>query len=409
MTSPRALLALSVASICLAFTTPAYAQTESPEPAAVMREAVAVAVIATDSESATFAESCAVALIGNLGTAGFHSVERFDGTVDAAAADEQTAAAIHGSGGARWVAIIRCTLERQRLVWRLAIFDFIDGALIAADSQGTFAGLSAMPLLEASAARVAHDAQLQRKRIAPGNPIQYRLHFVSSDAGAQVSFGTGDGSRPAGSIEDGELVAPFVAFREGDPVVITIARDGYWPRTTVFTTAGSDNPIKLPVLMPKTAQALTVGLTTARLLGASADYRYYLMPDSIFLRGGDSFWLQYTYAAGSIPVLHDELRLGFGAYLFTPPYAHLRFAAGAGLSGITTLLLPASMTDRFYFDLSLDAVWLSFEWHMPGWALFLEQRVSYSFGLDSGLLSRGWLKSDDGPMGLTAGVLLKWP
>lgn len=407
MTSPRALLALSMASICLAFTTPAYAQADSP--AAAMREAVAVAVVAADSESATFAESCAVALIGNLGTAGFHPVERFAGTIDPAAADEQTAAAIHGSGGARWVAIVRCTLERQRLVWRLAIFDFIDGALIAADSQGTFAGLSAMPLLEASAARVAHDAQLQRKRVAPGNPIQYRFRFASGDEGAQVSFGTGDGSRPAGSIEAGELLAPFVAFREGDPVVITVAKDGYWPRTTVFTTAGSDKPIKLPVLMPKTTKALALGLTAARLLGVSADYRYYLMPDSIFLRGGDSFWLQYTYTAGSIPVLHDELRLGFGAYLFTPPYAHLRFAAGTGLSGTTTLLLPASMTDRLYFDLSLDAVWLSFEWHMPGWAVFLEQRVSYSFGLDSGILSRGWLRSDAGLMGLTAGVQLKWP
>jgi len=409
MTSRRVWFTLALASIFCAATSPSYAQTDTTGPSVAMRETVAVGTVATDSESATFAESCATALIGNLGTAGFHSVERYAGTLDTAAADEQMAAAIHDAGGARWVAIVRCTIERQRLVWRLAIFDFIDGALIAADSQGTFAGLSAMSLLEASAARVARDAQLQRKRVAPGNPIQYRFRLASGDEGAQVSFGTGDGSRPAGSIEDGMLVAPFVAFREGDPVVITVAKEGFWPRTTVFTTAGTDDPIKLPVLMPRTAQSLSAGLTAARLLGASADYRYYLMPDSLFIRGGDSLWLQYAFTVGSIPVMHDELRLGFGAYLFTPPYARFRFAAGTGLSGIATLLLPASMTDRFYFDLSLDAVWLSFEWHMPRWALFLEQRVSYSFGLDSGLLSRGWLKSDDGLMGLTAGVMLKWP
>ncbi|HUW69356.1 MAG TPA: hypothetical protein VMX33_03925 [bacterium] len=409
MTSRRVLFAMALASIISAAASPAHAQTGAAVPSVAMHDSVVVGAIATDSESATFADSCATALIGNLGSAGFHPVERYAGTLDPAVADDQAAEAIHREGGARWVAIVRCTIERQRLIWRLAIFDFIDGAMIAADAQGTFAGLSAMPLLEASAARVAHDAQTQRKRVAPGNPIQYRFRFTSGDEGAQVAFGTGDASRPAGSIEDGILVAPFVAFREGDPVVITVAKDGYWPRTTVFTTSGTDNPIKLPVLMPMSRTALSIGLTAARLLGASADYRYYLLPDSIFLRGGDSLWLQYTYTGGSIPVLHDELRLGLGAYLFTPPYSRFRFAAGTGLSGIATLLLPAAMTDRFYFDLSLDAMWLSFEWHMPNWAVFMEQRVSYSFGLDSGLLSRGWLRSDDGLMGLTAGVMLKWP
>lgn len=409
MTRSTVLSALALASILLAGTAPASAQTDAaPTPTAPL-DALVVAVVAADSESATFADAAAVMLASDLGSAGFRQVERLAGTPDPAAPDLDIATRVNQQSGARWVAIVRCAVERQRLVWRLAVFDFIDGAVVAADTQGTFAGLSAMPMLEASAALVTRDAQAQRKRVAPGKPIQYRFRFVSSDEGASVSFGTGDASRPAGTVEGGLLVAPFVAFREGDPVVITVAKDGYWPRTTVFATSATDDPIRLPALMPMTRQALSVGLTSARLLGASADYRYYLAPDSIFVRGGDSLWLQYTYSAGSVPVIHDELRLGCGAYLFTPPYSRLRFAAGTGLSGVATLLLPASMTDRFFFDLSLDAVWLSFEWNTPRWALFIEQRVTYSLGLDSGLLRRGWLKTDNGIIGMTAGVLFKWP
>jgi len=216
-------------------------------------------------------------------------------------------------------------------------------------------------------------------------------------------------ARQAGVIEDGSLVAPFVAFREGDPVVVSMSRDGYWPRTAVFSPTGAAEPIRLPALMPKTRRALSFGMETARLSGASADYRHYLAPDSIFLRARDSLWLQYAYTAGSVPVIHDELRLGVGAYLFTPHYSRFRFAAGTGLSGIATWVPPSDATPNLYFDLSLDALWLSFEWHTPAWAAFLEQRVSYSFGADAGLLRRGWWKSENGPLGLSAGVMFKWP
>ncbi|PKL24192.1 MAG: hypothetical protein CVV47_10605 [Spirochaetae bacterium HGW-Spirochaetae-3] len=421
--SLRALAAIAVTAAMAAW--PAFSQetaegatapatpatTAIPARRSVMRDAITVAVVGSVDEAATFADALSVALVRELASAGFRAPEPYAGpaTEGGAAGDANLAAAVHGDSGARWVAIVACSIERKRAIWRISVFDFIDGAMVAADTQGAFAGLSAFTLIDESAAGVAKEAGALRNRVAPGPPIEYRLRFLSDDDGATVAFGTGNDARPAGVVADGGLVAPFVAFRAGDPVVVSMARDGYWPRTAVFRPAEADAPIPLPALMPRTRHALSAGLTTSRLFGVSADYRYHLMPDSVFLRAGDSLWLQSAFTTGSVPVLHDELRIGAGAYLFLPPHSKFRFAAGAGLSGIATILFPSDLERKFYFDLSLDAACLSFEWHEPTWAAFLEQRLSYSFGLGSGLLRRGWWETATGPMTFAAGVMLKWP
>jgi hypothetical protein len=374
-----------------------------------LRDAASVAVVPAGGEAATFADALASSVLIEFGAAGFRPAELYRGTVDASLSDADIAKAVTADNGARWVAVVRCSMDRKRLVWRAAVFDAVDGAMVAADAQGAFAGLTAMPLLGESAARVVKEAKALKARVAPGLPIAYRLRFTSADDGALVAFGTGDDSRQAGIVEDGGLTAPFVAFREGDPVVVSLSKDGYWPRTAVFRPAETDEPIELPALMPRTRHAVSGGLSSSRLVGVSADYRYYLLPDALFLRAGDSLWVQYAFTAGSVPVFHDELRLGAGAYLFTQKYSRFRFAAGTGLSGIATWVIPAEVAPNLYFDLSLDAVWLSLEWHTPTWAVFLEERLSYSFGLDSGLLRRGWLESAMGPMVVTAGVMFKWP
>jgi hypothetical protein len=390
-----------------------FAQADAPARTAVVRDSVSVAVLAATGESASFADSFADSLANSLliefGAKGFRQAGLYKGPLDGSMADTGIAASVHNGDGSRWVAVVRCSIERKRLVWRATVFDSIDGAMIAAEAQGAFAGLTALPLLGQSAAKVAQDTAALRTRVAPGMPISYRLRFVSGDEGANVAFGTGDDSRPAGAIENGALTAPFVAFRAGDPVVVSMARDGYWPRTAVFRTTESDEPIELPALMPRTRQAVSGGISATRILGLSADYRYYLSPDSIFLRAGDSLWAQAAFTPGSIPVWHDELRIGAGAYLFTPRHARFRFAAGSGISWTATWVLPADVSPNLYYDVCLDAVWMSFEWHTPAWAVFMEQRISYSFGLDSGLLNRGWLESGMGPMTLTLGVMRKWP
>ena len=378
-------------------------------PAQETLRAVAVVVpVWAEPESKSFAEPLAGALTRELTAAGFRAELR-PGSPAGSRSDADIAAELSAASGARWTAVARCEMDGRRLVWRASVYDALDGAMVASDSQGAFPGLSALPLLDQSAAATAREAWNQRARIIPGEPLEYRLRFSSSDEGAAVSFGTGEGSRKAGLIEGGALLAPFTAFRAGDPVVVTAAKEGFWPHVTVFQPGLEDEVLELPRLMPRAKRMLSLGISTTRILGVQAEYRHFLADDAVFLRAADSLWLQYTFTPGSIPVLHDELRLGAGAYLFLPRDSRFRIAVMTGFSGIFTLALPRDLADKFYFDATFDAFSLALEWHTPGaWMFFLEQRYPYSLGLDSGLLARGWVQRDGPPMILTAGVMKRW-
>ena len=225
-----------------------------------------------------------------------------------------------------------------------------------------------------------------------------------------MSFGTGEGAREAGRVEDGGLLAPFTAFRAGEPVVVSVSKEGYWPKVEVFRPDEEEGVLALSPLMPRTKEMVSLGLVSSRLLGATVEYRRFLADDALFLRAADSLWLQYTFTSGSIPVLHDELRLGAGAYLFLPRDSRFRIAVITGFSGILTLALPADFKDRLYLDATFDAFSLSLEWHTPkAWAFYLEQRYAYSLGLESEASSPGaGSKPSHWPLILSAGVMRRW-
>ncbi len=369
----------------------------------------AAVIVATYPEAATsFADTLVAAMQRELGDAGFSQAGAYDGTLDAALSDSELARVVLAESKLRWAAVVRCSLDNRRVLWRLSVYDALDGALVASDARAAFAGLSALPLMDESATLVAEAAAALRGRTAPGAPIEYRIRFSSPDEGAAVAFGSGSSSRQLGTILEGELVAPYAAFESEVAIVATVSKDGYWTYSHTFKPGLADESVKLPALMPRTRHSLSAGTTIGRLAGLAADYRYHLFSDSVFLRASDQAWLQLAQGDGSLATLHDELRLGLGAYLFLPRPSPFRIAAGTGISGIASVVQSDAGPGGLYFDLSLDAVWISYEWHLPKVAFFVEQRAAYSFGLDAGLLRRGWWQAAHAPMLLTAGVMIKW-
>lgn len=369
----------------------------------------AAVVVATYPEAAaSFAGTLVAAMQRELADAGFSPASAREGTMDASRPDGELASAALADGAARWAAVVRCSLDNRRVLWRLSVYDRLDGALVASDARAAFAGLSALSLMDESATLVAEAAAALRGRTAPGAPIEYRIRFSSPDDGAAVAFGSGSSSRHIGAIVEGELIAPYAAFESEVPIVATVSKDGHWPHAHAFKPGLADEPVMLPALMPRTRHSLSAGTTVGRLVGLAADYRYHLFSDSVFLRAGDQAWFQVAPGGGSLATFHDELRLGLGAYLFLPRPSRFRVAAGTGLSGIASVTQSDAGPGGLYFDLSLDAVWISYEWHLPKVAFFVEQRAAYSFGIDAGLLRRGWWEAGHAPMLITAGAMIKW-
>ncbi len=372
-----------------------------------------VALVAlAEGDALVYAATLADATARELATEGFDTLRLAPASLPAieAGSEERSEAAraakAAAGASAGWSAVILCSVEGRRLTWRLSIYDARDAALVAADTGSAFAGASAVAALEASARAAARRANAAANRGLPAGLVAEPLSYGSGDEGAELRLGDERGP-VLGRVKDGRVEADYLPFASGRSLSLTVTKHGYWPVTFVAPT--EDRERALPRLMRKSGLSLGLGTSPNRLAGLAGELRYYPLPDSLFARLGLQAWLRDDGLAGSPPSLHAEGRLGAAAYLFLPPGSRLRVSAGLGLAALATMLGAEASRPNAYLDLSLELPSISIEWHWPGFAVYLEQRLGYSLGLSGGLLARGWWRTGAGPMALAMGVMLKWP
>jgi len=164
----------------------------------------------------------------------------------------------------------------------------------------------------------------------------------------------------------------------------------------------------VPTLLPEVRGGWYLGLTLPRVLGITGGFRWYPVRDFLFLFAQDNFWLSYPFLPGSLPILHNEVRAGFGLYPFTPPDARLRIYLGASFSAIMTYVpvSAATFSEPFGVDLAFDPIVLGLEAHLRPVVLFGEIRGTYALG--TGFLQQGWLPDDPLPFILILGGMWRW-
>jgi len=368
-----------------------------------------------EAEGLSFADAVATAVGAAFAERGLsvRATERRRLGTDDGRGEPELAAEAGSAAGVPWVLVVRSTLDGRSLSWRIAVYDAAQGSLRAGDAYSAFAGLSALPIVDDSARAVAH-AWKTATLVSTDELSLVALgqRFVSKDSGVSVRYGSaaGDAYREAGTVTDGELVAAYAPFATGAPVHLEVYRDGYWTKDLVLTKGVTEKAVKLPRLQRVAGSAWGASTGFGRLLGAAVLYRWYPLPDRLFLKAENAFWTASDFLPGSSLVLHDEVRLGVGAYLQAEPDAVFRYALGTGFSAIGTLLTDApGYESPAGVDLTLEPFWFTQEYHFPAWALVLEERFPYSLGLDGGFLEQGWLSMNNmGPLFLSVGVLFKW-
>ena len=307
----------------------------------------------------------------------------------------------------RWIFLAEIEVRAQSLSWKIEAYDGRRRSLRASDVFSTFPGLSALPYLDDSSRSVVlawlGSIAADREIV---NLTKHSQKVYGSQEGVQVWYGSHDTGILAGTIQKGALEALYFPFPMGEPLLLEVNMEGYWPRSLVLPEGVTDNPVKLPVLQKKSNWAWGLGTGTGRLLGLTYLYRWYPVPDRFFLRFDNAFWAGYSFTPGAVPLWHDELRFGLGLYLQNKVDGTLRFAAGSGGSGVVSFL-PASEGGNFRsaLDILLDPVWFSLEYHFPRWAVCFEFRLPYATG--SGLLNQDWLEPSGGGPFVSLGVLIK--
>ena len=320
--------------------------------------------------------------------------------------------ALAESSGTPWIIVASCGLVDGKLVWQATGWDGKSGGIVAADSYSSYPGVGALPLIEESANNLVKAMTQSMKTAERPEPIAWPLRFSSPDEGAVVVLGPAGededgnpvlpaGSINAGTIADGFLTAPYLPYFRGQKAMVTIMKPGFWP-LTIAVPIKDDRPTRLPALKPKAHDAWGLDYGNGRILGIQAFYRYYLVPDLVFLEAGDILWAAHDFLPGSYVVFHDETRACIGFDPFFSPKASFRFTFSVGVSAVFTLVTAPGYDAPFALDLGIEPVRLGMEYHLPGMAFIFNVRGFYSLGLADGLIPRGWR----GPF-LSLGVMFK--
>jgi hypothetical protein len=153
--------------------------------------------------------------------------------------------------------------------------------------------------------------------------------------------------------------------------------------------------------------ALETNWTYTQLLGAGTGFRFYPIPDWMFVSFDSYFYLQrdFTTPSGN-DILHSDMRLLAGVYLGFGPEKLFRINVSIGAGMI--LSMPVNQSEN-YTDFYLNPINIAFELNFDDWSFYIRPELRISMGIgEKNLLNGGIIHSDYYVPPITLGVLRKW-
>ncbi len=299
------------------------------------------------------------------------------------------------------------TVEDDSIYISLQCWDVAAGTLAAGMQQTARFNIAFYSALHDRVTEMLPQILLTRgatENAAGGVPIKRvptlsNLTFVSPDEGMEVFLV--DGTR-VGAISNGKLVWKTQGLVLGSAFSVEKRKQGF---DASQETVRAASEVRLSRLVVEQKRAVEVDWTLGQLLGLGGALRVYIRPDSTFLFFGNYVFVQPPLNSAGNPVLHYDMNLGFGTYLFFPPDAVVRLGISTGAGAIlSTLTGPAAAS---YSDLYLDVLNWWVETRVLGPIIFLRQEWKFGTGGGSSALGTGWIMVGNFPL-MTVGVVFKW-
>jgi len=295
----------------------------------------------------------------------------------------------------------------KRLYVQIVVYDVRTGKIVASLMNSGYASLAGFDFLAEVVEAVTPSIQEYLKVFNRTEPTTYEavegIVFRSKDEGLQVRYESG---QYIGSISDGTLRAPYVPFVVGTTIKVGMEKPDYYPDSRSFVLKEGMNEINLPPLERKFRNELSVYWCYGQSVGAGVGYRYYPIPDYIFLSVDNYFYLQYDFMDYNEPVYHDDASFSVGAYFFSSHLTPVRFGASVGCGVIVTSFTKSDMPT--YTDYYINFATLFLDLNIRPWTLYAQGALKYSLGIGNNILGQQYLILPKfGPF-VSVGVRKKW-
>ncbi len=292
------------------------------------------------------------------------------------------------------------TEVENRVFLSLELYDMQDRALLHAVQRVVFPGLLAEPLLDEAVEQILTAIRENQERFVLEGSVDYALNFRSPLPGVKIWLGDNAERVQLGEIEETEFTAPYYPFAVNRPLYFTAEKEGFWPKTVNVILAKDSQPIVIDPLMRQSYHRALAALSPTRL-GLRVGYRFFPFPDSLLVGADYQFWLQWVSAGQLYTMMHHEIRLVLGSYLFLPPDSLFRIAVGLGAAG-TFSVIDTVYQLLIFQNNSVDLPWFLLEWNQSGYSIFFEFRLPYVLaGAD--ILPAGYYEPN-----FSLGGALKW-
>ncbi len=254
-----------------------------------------------------------------------------------------------------------------------------------------------IPKIVSRAAAGAEGAAVSAE--GPVSSRRTEVTFLSAQDGVQVHI---EGDAPAGTVENGRLSWSAGALPSGSKLRVRKTMEGSHPGWQTIRVAPE---VTLSPLMKKATQAVELDWTLGQLVGLGVTLRGYWTPDAFYRWAAGYLSMQLPTTAAGRPYFHYDAGMGIGGYVLSPPGSNIRIGLAAGAGAVFSFQPVPGAT--MYNDFYLNPISWSIEARLRGISFFLRQEWKYAFGLDNGLLERGWVMVGGSVPPMTLGVLFR--